>query len=166
MGKEMVLSRTAIRSLLKKMNNEQLIFEVLNKLRSSNPSINFENIEQFKEHEPKEEQEIIKEHISKEQFISAKRIFAKEGLESPLMRKKIKTNEETNTPIFETNSSGSIETNSKDNNNLLEILNDKFNFWKEIEEETEKKSSFNDDSEKGNSSNGVTIFNVDDFFSL
>jgi len=161
----MVLSRTAIRSLLKKMNNEQLIFEVLNKLRSINPSINFENFEQFKEKEPREDQEIIKEQISKEQFNSEKRSFDKEEMESPLLRKKIKTNEENNTPIFESNRTrNTFETSSKDNNNLLDILlNDKFYFWKGIDEETEKKSLFNDDPEKGNSSNGVTIFNVDAF---
>ena len=156
MGKEMVLSRTAIRSILKKMNNEQLISEVLNKLRSNtsmNSEIDNETIEPAKE--------VKKQNIS----ILSKRNFCKMELDSPSLTKKIKRNVE-NLPVVETNSgSSTYESNSenKENSNLLEILADKFNFWKETEEE-EKKSTFNEDSDNGNTGN--TLFNVDDFFSI
>ena len=47
MGREMSHSRTAIRSLLMKQNNEELICEVLNKLRSKCPAKFNEKIEKF-----------------------------------------------------------------------------------------------------------------------
>lgn len=157
MGREMVLSRTAIRSLLKKQNNEQLIFEVLTKLKQGNA---------------KEEPEISNEPMM---MCGLKRTQEDMGFESPALNgKKVKINNglrEGNLVNMETQSlkltqyesSSPLQQENKENNNLIDMLADKFNFWKEGEEEVEKKNFFVDEKEVNV---GNVLFNVDDFFSI
>ena len=161
MGREMVLSRTAIRSLLKKQNNEQLIFEVLTKLRSSCPTNFNEKIETFQE---------MKDLTSS----GFKRSQQEMGMESPCLpgkRAKFNTEHEENLINIETQSlkltqyDSTPNTESKENNNLIDMLADKFGFWKEGEEELEKKGVFSEEKENVNSGNSNALFNVDDFFS-
>lgn len=155
MGKEMVLSRTAIRSLLKKQNNEQLIMEVLKKLRSV----------------------CYSSEESKESLLAGdtiKRSRSQAGIESPsfpIKRNKFSrendeslNNETQSVKMTQYEGTPMIEAN---NNNLIEMLADKFNFWKEGEEDLEKKSlfGFNEEKEPNNNA-GSSLFNVDDFFSL
>lgn len=151
----MVLSRTAIRSLLKKQNNEQLIFEVLTKLKQGNT---------------KEEPEINNEPIM---ICGVKRTLEDMGFESPTANsKKIKINNgqrEGNLVNLETQSlkltqyESPLQQENKEHNNLIDMLADKFNFWKEGEEDVEKKNFFVDEKEVNV---GNALFNVDDFFSI
>ena len=153
----MVLSRTAIRSLLKKQNNEQLIFEVLTKLKQGNT---------------KEEPEINNEPPM--MMCGLKRTQEDMGFESPTGNgKKVKINNgqrEGNLVNMETQSlklthyeSSPLQQENKESNNLIDMLADKFNFWNEGEEEVEKKNFFVDDKEVNV---GNALFNVDDFFSI
>ena len=155
MGREMVLSRTAIRSLLKKQNNEQLIFEVLTKLKQGNT---------------KEEPEINNETVM---MCGLKRTQEDMGFEGPSGNaKKVKINNglrEGSLVGMETQSfkmteyESPLQQENKDSNNLIDMLADKFNFWKEGEEEVEKKNFFVDDKKVNV---GNALFNVDDFFSI
>jgi len=149
MCRDMSLSRTALRILLKKQNNEELICEVLNNLRSSPANFN-EKIEKFNE--------MI--DLPSADF---KRSQQQMGLESPCLpgkRAKFNTEPEANlinidiklTP--KNDSTPNME--NIENNNLIEMLADNFKFWKESEEEVEQKSFLFEGTNN--------IFNVDDFF--
>jgi len=147
MGKEMSLSRSAIRNLLKKQNNEQLICKVLSKLRSSC------QVEKF--HEMKD--------LTSGSF---KRSQQQMGMESPcLTGKRAKFNPEheenliniENQSLKLTHYDSTPKMENNENYNLIDILADKFNFWKEDEEVLEKKSLFFEET--------YPIFKVDDFLS-
>jgi len=145
MGREMSLSRTAITSLLKKQNHEELICEVLNKLRSGCPANFNEKIEKFKE---------IKD---------LKRSQKQIGLKSPyLPGKRAKFNPEPDANLINIDINLTQKNDSTpnmeniENNNLIEMLADNFKFWKESEEEVEQKSFLFEGTNN--------IFNVDDFF--
>jgi len=149
MGREMALSRTAIRSLLKKPNNEELIREVLNKLSSKCPMNFNEKIEKF--NQMNDLPSVFKR--SQQQM----------GLEIPcLPEKRTKFNPEheenfINIEIKLTQKNDSTPNmENKETNNLIDMLSDNFQFWKEHEEEVEQKSFFYE---------GKSIFNVDNFFS-
>ena len=145
-----MLSRTAIRSLLKKQNNEQLIFEVLSKLRSSCPTNFNVKIEMFHE---------MKDLPS----LDFKRSQQQMQLENPcLPGKRAKFNPEHEENLINIEPQTTQNMDNKENNNLINILADKFNFWKESEEEVQKKNFFSEEKENGNLN---ALFNVDDFFS-
>lgn len=151
----MVLSRTSIRALLRKMNNEQLIVDVLNKLKLNNTLTLKEIIEPLTD--PKDMQ----------QTNTSKRVLNKFWIESPALKKRVRSSEE-----FQQNMLNSFETNNpfeqnftfenKESNNLLDALVDKFNIWKEIEEEPEKRRNGIEEDDQNHMNR---LFNVDDFFS-
>jgi len=150
MGREMSLSCTAIRSLLKKENNEELICEVLNKLRSK-CSANFnEKIEKLNE------MKVLPSAVFK-------RSQQQMGLESPCLhekRTKINPEQEVNLINIEIKLTQKKDLTqnmeNKENNNLIDMLADNFKFWKDCEEEVEQKSFFCEGTH--------SIFNFDDFF--
>lgn len=148
MGKELMLSRTAIRNLLKKTNNEQLITDVLNKMRA------------------------MLQPNSMNKSLLTKRSFDKIFFESPLLRKKIKPEEE---PMMTSSlltgagmniNEGALNFENKENNGGLDdILAEKFN-WKEFMEEPENKEKEDVDNFAVSHVTNSGVFNVDDFFSL
>jgi len=170
----MILSRIAIRSLLKKQNNEELILQVLSKLRPSCPN---EKIENFNEIEgsaiTNEKIENFNEINEIEDIPSAslKRSQQQIGLESPCShgkRAKFNTEQEENLTNIETQSpkltqyDSTPNTEYKGNNDFIDLLTNEFNFMKEGEVEEENKNLFCEKKENGNSN---APFNVDDFFS-
>lgn len=148
MGKELMLSRTAIRNLLKKTNNEQLITDVLNKMRAT-----------------------LQPNVLNKTLLT-KRSFEKIFFESPMLRKKIKPEEE---PMMSSSlmtgtgmniNEGSLNFENKENNGGLDdILAEKFN-WKEFIEEPENKEKEEPENFTMNHATNNGVFNVDDFFSL
>ena len=151
MGMEMSLSRTAIRRVLQKQNNEELICEILNKLRSRRPANFNEKYKKFND---------MKDLPS----AVLKRSQQQMGLETTsLPKKRAKLNPEheenlINIEIKLTQKNDSTPNmENKESNNLIDMLADNFKFWKDCEEESEQKSFFHEGTN--------SIFNVDDFFS-
>ena len=149
MGREMSLSRTAIISLLKKQNNEELICKILNKLRSQFPANFNEKIEKF--NEMKDIPSVFKR--SQQQI----------GLESPsLPGKRAQFNPEHEENLisiekkYTQKNDSTPKRENQENNNLIDLLSDNFKLWKEREEEVEQKSFVYEGTN--------SVFNVDDFF--
>jgi len=148
MGREMSHSRTAIRSLLMKQNNEELICEVLNKLRSRCPANFTEKIETLNE---------MKDCAS----IVLKRSQQQMGLESAcLSGKRYKFNPEHEKNLINSEiklaqkNDSTPKMENQENNNLIDMLANNFKFLKECEKEEVEQKRFIYES----------IFNVDDFF--
>ena len=157
MGREMELSRAAIRSLLKKENNEELILKVLSKLRSSSSANINEKIENFNE----------MEGLPSVGFKRSQQQMGLESLGLPWKRAKFNPEDEENLIKIETQSlkltqyDSTVKLENKEDNNLIDVLDNKFNFCKG-EEEEEKKNLFCEEKENGKSN---ALFNVVNFFS-
>ena len=148
-----MLSRTAIRSLLKKQNNEQLIFEVLSKLRSSCPTNFNVKIEMF--HEMKDLPSLDFKRSQQQMQLENPCLPGKRAKFNPEHEENLINIENQSLKLTHYDSTPKMENN--ENYNLIDILADKFNFWKEDEEVLEKKSLFFEET--------YPIFKVDDFLS-